>query len=95
MENSINNFRKKIEEIFQNYKLQAEKNINLGNDKQNKPSENDALLFYQMLDVFGKKINALADEFEKEFTDLEIKRQITVITKTYIFKYFDLFTFIE
>lgn len=92
MEEQINKFNLEVDELFKNYKLQAEKNLNLGNTKK-QVTENDATMFIQLFSVFSNKIMRLADKYEIEINDNEQKQKINTITKIYMLKFKELFKF--
>jgi len=92
LEEQINKFNLEVDELFKNYKLQAEKNLNLGNTKK-QVTENDATMFIQLFSVFSNKIMRLADKYEIEINDNEQKQKINTITKIYMLKFKELFKF--
>lgn len=92
MEEKVNKFSLEVDELYKNYKLQAEQNINLGRTKK-KVTENDTTMFIKLFSVFSNKINSLANKYEIEISDIELKRKINTISKIYILKFRDLFKF--
>lgn len=92
MEDKITNFSVEVEKLFENYKLQAEQNINLGNTKK-QVTENDATMFVQLFSVFSNKIMRLADKYELEISDNQEKQKINTITKVNMLKFRELFKF--
>lgn len=92
MEDKITNFSVEVEKLFENYKLQAEQNINLGNTKK-QVTENDATIFVQLFLVFSNRIMRLADKYELEISDNQEKQKINTITKANMLKFRELFKF--
>lgn len=92
MEDKITNFSVEVEKLFENYKLQAEQNINLGNTKK-QVTENDATMFVQLFLVFSNRIMRLADKYELEISDNQEKQKINTITKANMLKFRELFKF--
>ncbi len=94
MEDKVNKFNIEVDELYKNYKLQAEQNINLGATKK-QITEKDATMFFQLFSVFSNKIMRLADKYELEIIDVEKKQKINTITKIYMLKFKELFKFNE
>ena len=94
MEEKVNKFDIEVDELYKNYKLQAEQNINLGVTKK-QVTEKDATMFFQLFSVFSNKIMRLADKYELEINDVEQKQKINTITKIYMLKFKELFKFNE
>lgn len=92
MENTIEEFKKNADELFDNYKKQAVKNINLGHSKK-KVKQKDATLFIQLFSVYSDKICKLANSYVKDDWNDEAKFKLNSLSKQYILKYRMLFKF--
>lgn len=92
MEILIEQFKKDADELFENYKKQAVKNVNLGHSKK-KVKQKDATLFVQLFSVYSDKVCKLADSYEKDDWSADEKFKLNFLSKEYILKYRMLFKF--
>jgi len=90
LENIIEEFKKKADELFMNYKKQAVDNVNLGNTKK-KVKQKDATLFMQLFSVYSEKISNLADSLETDNSTEDEKFELNSLAKQYMLEYYKLF----